>query len=75
MCGYIECKCAGCGYSFSPESKNRIVENRRKILGLTRKQMANYMGISHKTIRNYELIYPSGKYWNKTKLMMQKKGK
>ena len=55
----FELHCGGCGNYFSSESPNRTVEKRRKILGLSRKEMAVKMGLSKKTIANYETDWPS----------------
>lgn len=69
--GWIELHCGGCGNFFSSESLNRTVEKRRKILGLSRKEMAVKMGLSKKTIANYETDWPSKKYWTETRTLMQ----
>lgn len=69
--GWIECQCDGCKNYFSSESANITVEKRRKILGLSRKKMAVKMGLKPKTISNYENIWPSKKYWNKTETLIK----
>jgi len=70
--GWLNFLCCGCGYSFSCEARNKIVENRRKLLGLSRETMSEKVGLSTKTIADYERRWPSKKYWILTqKLMME----
>jgi len=71
-CGWIECACGGCGNYFDIESLNRIVEKRRVLLGLSRKQIGEKMGLSVKTIAKYENYWPSKKYWDGTKELVIK---
>ncbi len=69
--GWIEAHCGGCGNYFSVESQNRTVEKRRKLLVLSRKEMGFKMGLTKRTIANYENVWPSKKYWIETQNLMK----
>jgi len=68
--GWLQEKCNTCGNYFSMENLGEIVEKRRKLLGLTRKEMGKKMGLSRATIAQYEIRHPSEIYWYKTEVLM-----
>ena len=63
--------CNGCGNYFSPETLNETVKKRRKLLGLSKAEMAMKMGLSIRTISNYEKDWPSKKYWRETRKLVE----
>jgi DNA-binding XRE family transcriptional regulator len=67
--GWYGYECKECGYMYDGEL-NRVVRNRREILGLTRRQMADKVGLKRATVYKYEKIWPSKKYLDQTMLMI-----
>lgn len=69
--GWIETKCEGCGNYFSIEDLQETVRKRRELLVLSRKEIGEKLGLSAKTISNYENVWPSKKYWLATEKLME----
>jgi|GEM_PF-3718239 len=70
--GWLGEKCDICGACIDPFEiwVGDIVRERRKILKLTRSQMANETGYSSKSIKYYELSKCSPFYFNLTKKLI-----
>jgi len=64
--GWTEIKCPKCERYFNLDDLAGIVKERRKLLGMSRNEMAAIMEIKPSTVKKYESDYPSEKYWNKT---------
>lgn len=64
--GYAGGHCECCGEYYCHDSLNSTVRSRRKLLGFTRKDMAIVAGVKPQTIRNYENVWPSKRYWELT---------
>lgn len=64
--GWLDIKCTACGKFFSTEECNRIIKSRRDYLGLSVAEMAAKVGLKPQTVRQYEKIWPSKKYYFKT---------
>jgi DNA-binding XRE family transcriptional regulator len=71
--GYLEGFCESCKRYHNTEELQRTVKQRRELLGLTRRQMADEVGVKPVTIGNYERNWPSKTYWEQTRQMMLKK--
>ena len=65
-CGYVGTLCTVCGYDWESEFPSGTVRQRREYLGLTRREMAERMGLAAATIKNYETIWPSKRYFDET---------
>jgi hypothetical protein len=70
--GYVGGYCMGCDSHYSFEDMAGVVRQRRKILGLERRDMAALFAVSPQTISNYENVWPSKKYWQFTKELVLK---
>ena len=71
LIGWVEIKCCVCNKYFClDEGLNIIVRERRKLLGLSRKEMCEKYGCTRKTLRNYENWWPSKKYYEATGKMV-----
>ena len=64
--GYVGCKCDGCGYYFS-DALHFTVMNRRLLLKLSKKELAEKLNIKLSTVSHYEKNWPSKRYWEATK--------
>lgn len=62
-CGYAFTRCSSCRKCYDSEMGwGRLVMAQRELLGLTRKQLGEQLGLSPKTIKKYEWTYPSKRY-------------
>lgn len=64
--GWLDCHCSGCGRYWSMDDPRGIVRQRRELLSLTRKQIAQKTGVSPRTVKEYENSGPSQVYWTRT---------
>lgn len=64
--GWVESHCAGCNRYWSMDNPRGIVRQRRELLGLTRKQIAQKTGVAPRTVKEYENSVPSQVYWVRT---------
>ena len=71
--GWIGERCSACGSVYSPfdDYASDIVRKRREKLGLTRRQIADKLGYKRTTIKNYEWVKPSKKYYEATLQLMK----
>ena len=69
--GWLQTRCNGCGsYSTFNEAQD-TVRKRRELLALTRKEIGIKLGLTAKTVSNYENVWPSNKYWQATEKLME----
>jgi len=68
--GWTEIQCPECEQYFTLGDLAGIVKERRKFLGLSRKEMAERIDLKPSTVKKYENDYPSEKYWNKTSALI-----
>lgn len=64
-CGNVNAftRCSSCRKCYDSEMGwGRLVMAQRELLGLTRKQLGERLGLSPKTIKKYEWTYPSKRY-------------
>ena len=64
--GYVGVLCTVCGYDWESEFPSGTVRQRREYLGLTRAEMAEKIGLAKATIKHYETIWPSKRYFEET---------
>ncbi len=69
--GYVGTLCTFCGQDWSVDFPSGTVRRRRESLGLTRREMAERMGLAVATIKHYENIWPSRPYFEKTLEMVR----
>lgn len=66
-------RCEECGY-VSDGNLAQVVQERRKLLNLTRQEIADKIGIKKSTVYKYEKNWPSERYYEQTKkLVMETK--
>jgi len=68
--GWVEAKCDGCGFYSYINPPNLTVKNRRSLLKLSKKEMAERMNLKVSTITKYEKDWPSERYWEATKKLV-----
>jgi hypothetical protein len=73
--GYTITHCAGCDKRYNPDGFCEVVMLRRKLLGLSSKEMALKLGLARKTISKYETTWPSKTYWEKTRELMEERNR
>ena len=64
--GYVGTLCTCCGKDWSVDFPSGTVRRRREYLGLTRREMAERVGLAPATIKHYETIWPSKRYFDET---------
>jgi len=70
--GYIGVQCLVCRsvIDFEENFRGRIVRMRREMLKLNRKEMGELTGYSPKTIKQYEWVWCTKNYYDKTREIM-----
>ena len=70
--GWAGTLCTVCGRDWEIEHPAGTVRRRREYLGLTRKGMAKRTGLAQETIKHYETIWPSRRYFDQTLQVVRK---
>ncbi len=64
--GWVGTLCTVCERDWESEDPSGTVRGRLEYLGLTRKEMAQRTGLAQETIKHYETIWPSRRYFDQT---------
>ena len=74
---YIGVQCLECRRVWDYESnfRGRIVRMRRELLKLNRREMGKLTGYSSKTIKQYEWVWCTKNYYEKTRKIMKARSK
>jgi len=72
--GWYGILCTLCRHELGDEDwRGSIVEKRRNLLGLTRRQMGNLVGVAGSKIARFETLKCPDAYWEQTKQLLAKK--
>lgn len=68
--GFVGSKCTYCGH-FCGDDQNMTVRSRRQHLKLSRLEIADICRVKRSTIAKYENWWPSRKYWEATRKLVE----
>ena len=69
--GWLDAHCSNCN-QYSNEACNQTVQKRRTLLGFSVDEIAKRLRLNKSTIRYYEKMWPSKRYWKATERMVKR---